>query len=303
MYHDHPCNTYWPQGRRRMAQPGQTWIRHCIHGASTLVLISVGLLSCGLLVAGCTSSGSRPKTTTTNSAPKKRIPPKTGIVEQRRSNNAQSSNAISQKKKFAPQRKPVRKILVIPLGDALPKAAIREAALGLEAIYGLHAKVTNRRPLPDEAYFPPRKRYRADRILAFLAHLDIPKSESALKLLAITAVDISTTKGRYKDWGIMGLGELGGRYAVVSMFRCRRASRSAAQARHRFAKTVAHEIGHTLGLRHCPNRGCIMEDARGTNETSDREYSLCAACRAKLKTMGFGPLPVRAPPWPRPTRR
>jgi archaemetzincin len=71
-------------------------------------------------------------------------------------------------------------------------------------------------------------------------------------------------------------------------------------ARERLAKVAVHELGHTLGLPHCPNVGCLMEDAEGRVATCDREYDFCARCRGLVAAAGR-PLPV-APkiPWPRP---
>jgi predicted Zn-dependent protease len=38
-----------------------------------------------------------------------------------------------------------------------------------------------------------------------------------------------------------------------------------------------------LGLNHCFNFGCLMEDAHRSVLTSDHEYDLCDQCRQKLK--------------------
>ena len=66
-------------------------------------------------------------------------------------------------------------------------------------------------------------------------------------------------------------------------------------------QVVMHEIGHTLGLDHCPNYGCLMEDARGTVLTVDREYDLCGDCRQRLVRSGHPLAGADVPiPWPKP---
>jgi archaemetzincin len=64
-------------------------------------------------------------------------------------------------------------------------------------------------------------------------------------------------------------------------------------------KVAVHEIGHTLGLPHCPTTGCLMEDAGGKVATVDGEFDLCERCRARLRDAGHA-APTVTPPWPRP---
>jgi archaemetzincin len=154
----------------------------------------------------------------------------------------------------------------------------------LRAFYPMQVRVLDCQELPKAAYYPPRKRYRAERLLTYL-NQRMPKD--GWRILGLTDTDISTTNGKYPDWGVMGLGELPGTATVISSFRCRKKARGAAHAIERLAKVAVHEIGHTLGLPHCPTRGCLMEDAMGKVVTTDRERDFCPRCRALAKRNGF----------------
>jgi archaemetzincin len=103
------------------------------------------------------------------------------------------------------------------------------------------------------------------------------------KVIGLTVRDISTTKDDIEDWGIFGLGGLGGRACVVSTFRLRAGKATDPVFQTRLVKVVNHELGHTFGLDHCPVTGCFMQDAGGRIATVDGESGKpCAACAARL---------------------
>ncbi len=132
-------------------------------------------------------------------------------------------------------------------------------------------------PIPANAYYPARSRYRADSLLRYLKR----QGSADTVVVGLLNKDISVTKGSHADWGVMGLGYRPGNACVASSFRVRKANRS-----QQFYKVVVHELGHTQGLPHCPERSCFMRDAEGGNPL-DEERRFCASCTRFLKSKGW----------------
>ena len=108
-------------------------------------------------------------------------------------------------------------------------------------------------------------------------------SGSPVKVLALTAVDVSTSKPPHRDWGVFGLGTLGGRSAVISTFRLKRGAKSREHLVFRIATTAVHEVGHMLGLEHCEEPRCVMQDAHGSIRNTDSSTGRPGpACRTAL---------------------
>ena len=164
---------------------------------------------------------------------------------------------------------------------------------GIEHLYGFEVRVLAPRRLPRSAWYAPRKRYRAEKLLAYLdAHVQ-PDSGCDL-VMGYTGSDISTTKEQVVDWGILGLAWIGGPSGVVSTYRVgRRVSRRVMAMRA--VKVMNHELGHALGLDHHDVTGCLMEDAGGTVRTVDREDGLlCDESRHAIEEQRGLQLPALA---------
>lgn len=158
-------------------------------------------------------------------------------------------------------------LTIVPLGPVSDRS-IAAVQASLARTYRLDVRVSPRQALPKRAYYPPRDRYRAERLNDWLA-----EKATTDKVLGLTAEDISTTARRYDDWGIAGLAQLGRRACVVSSFRLKGDLR-------RLGDVAVHETGHVLGRPHCSNLGCTMHDAEGKMRNVGQR--LCPGCRRTL---------------------
>ena len=131
--------------------------------------------------------------------------------------------------------------------------------------------------LPVRSYYPARSRYRADSLLSFLGR----QTNDGCHTIGLTTKDISTTKGKNIDWGVMGLGNCPGKACVASSFRLK-----GKNPMEKLYKVAIHELGHTEGLPHCLVKTCFMRDAEGQDNT-DQETGFCAACKHKLTQAGW----------------
>jgi archaemetzincin len=206
-----------------------------------------------------------------------------------------ASVLLSTRARAADEGKPPL-VAVQPLGRALSSESTELVVTALRHYYKVRLVVQEPVALPKKAFYPPRQRYRAEKLLDFLKEI---APADASRVMGITAVDISTTKGQYADFGILGLATIDGLVCVLSEFRCARKSRDGLHVRARLAKTAVHELGHTFGLLHCPHVGCLMRDGRGTVLTTDTEHTLCGTCRSALSSRGFLNDVIGEPPWPR----
>lgn len=181
-------------------------------------------------------------------------------------------------------------IAIQPLGK-VNQQMVSAISSAIESIYSVSIILRQEKPVYPRAFVQYKTpRFRADSILKFLKS-DLP--DGADYILGVTEKDISTTKyesfpykikqpeSKYKDWGIFGLGMCPGNSSVVSSFRTRQCSKE--QLHLRMQKIAVHELGHNFGLRHCPDKNCVMTDAVESIRTVDNAaLSLCQRCYNKL---------------------
>ncbi|MFS4431146.1 Zn-dependent protease [Chryseobacterium sp. S90] len=166
--------------------------------------------------------------------------------------------------------KPVVTILIQPFKD-IKTETVAKVTEGIKNVYP-NVKVLNAIDFPENTYYKERNRYRADSIIKFLNK----ETKEGFVTIGLTSKDISATRGKIKDFGIMGLGYRPGKACVASNFRLNKENRD-----EQFYKIAIHELGHTQGLPHCPEKMCFMRDAEGKNPTNE-ETDFCKKCKTFL---------------------
>lgn len=184
---------------------------------------------------------------------------------------------------------PRRVIALVPLGK-VEQPMLEAVAQALRARVDADVRIDAARALPSEAFYKPRSRWRAEKLLDAL---DAAPPPGAWKVVAVTEAELSTTKGPIVDWGIAGLGNLRGHSCVLTLYLYRKHSKAPGDVARRVADIAVHEFGHTLGLDHCPMFACVMRDAKGNAiklaDTSSGQY--CGRCRALAPDGVLRPLP------------
>ncbi|MBS4064106.1 MAG: hypothetical protein KGZ74_06075 [Chitinophagaceae bacterium] len=172
-------------------------------------------------------------------------------------------------------KKPVVLLQPLQFTDTI---TLKQLKNSIEQFFAVTVYINTNKSFPNDLFYKPRSRYRADRIIHWLR---MNRPDSARTIVGITSRDVSTTKNNVYDYGVMGLGYSPGHACVVSTFRPAKTARNKTHLQQRLLKLVIHEMGHNFGLPHCSNEECFMVDAEGQMKL-DKERYLCDSCRHKL---------------------
>lgn len=174
--------------------------------------------------------------------------------------------------------KSAHNIIISPIGDFTIELLdpIRDE---INRIYGYPTEV---RPLLDNlefAYHPNRNQYHSTSILDQLA---LKAPGDAIKVLAITQVDLFIPILTH----VYGEAQLGGKACIVSTIRLNE-GHSALNTEEpyfsRIVKEAIHELGHTFKLRHCREHTCLMHYCRDEHDVDRKSDQLCRYCKILLK--------------------
>ncbi len=169
-------------------------------------------------------------------------------------------------------------IRLIPLGS-LPPAMLSFLQEGLTKELGAVVRVGPNLPFPPSCPEGLRQ-YPAEALLAALIQARPPGEEL---VLGVTGVDLSVPGLNF----VFGLADPRSRGALISLARLYPEfygqPRDPRRFKERAVKEAIHELGHLLGLGHCPDPACIMFFSNSLADTDRKGPGFCRRCRPRLR--------------------
>jgi archaemetzincin len=150
----------------------------------------------------------------------------------------------------------------------------------LEEIFSLPVTIADPlRPIPEFTYNPQRGQYLASALMSDLCL--VPRERDDI-LLGITDKDLYEEGLNF----VFGLATPLYRCALVATPRLHNAFYGLPEDEELFLRRLlteaVHELGHTLGLEHCPDPHCVMHFSNTLADTDRKGYRFCPQCQAKV---------------------
>ena len=166
-------------------------------------------------------------------------------------------------------------IMFVSLGGPFMMADVKplETAAG---IFDLRGNAANSPvPLEEGELNAARRQYDAASILKRLEGL--VKGSGYSFVIGVTEKDLFVQGSNY----VFGLADPQRSAGVVSLARLR-VNANPRLLSERSMKEAAHEVGHLVGLKHCPEPTCIMSFANSTFDVDSKLPMLCKECLAQI---------------------
>ena len=167
---------------------------------------------------------------------------------------------------------------LVALGPIDPDI-LRRLRATLAKFLPLPVRVLHPMPLPPQTYHLARHQYHSTQLLEFL--VDDVETE-AFRILGVTAEDLYIPILTF----VFGEAQLNGKAAIISLFRPRGDADGTTPPRpvflERLIKLSLHELGHTFGLEHCREDGCLMGFSSNLEKLDQNHIAFCDYCQVLL---------------------
>jgi len=131
------------------------------------------------------------------------------------------------------------------------------------------------------AFNPLRRQYHSSEILKKIL---LKPAGRTWKVLGVTEMDLYIPVLTF----VFGEAQLADGGAVVSAHRLRQEfyglPHDPELLHDRLLKESLHELGHTYGLRHCPDYTCVMSSSNGVERIDLKQADFCPSCAQLLPT-------------------
>jgi len=166
---------------------------------------------------------------------------------------------------------------ILPLGFT-DEAFLSKLSERLGTILGQAVEILQSEAEPSHAFDSRRKQYSASDILK---EISSKRSSGTGKIIGITDVDLYVSGLNF----VFGQAHLRGQAAIISLARLRPSFyREEEDSRLLFSRTVkeaVHELGHTYGLTHCSDRGCVMSFSNSIRDVDLKGENFCESCKRR----------------------
>lgn len=166
-----------------------------------------------------------------------------------------------------------RYIEIIPVGY-VDQNALSHVTEVVEQRFKVEVRLGHPIDMPEAAFNASRKQYNAGIILN---EVNKNRSPNSAKVLGVIEDDIYTGGLNY----VFGQAMLGGCCGVISLSRLRWGIEGTGKNKlflSRVEKEAVHELGHTFGLKHCPNPRCVMFFSSNLDDTDRKSADFCPEC-------------------------
>jgi archaemetzincin len=167
------------------------------------------------------------------------------------------------------------KIGVLSIGH-VEQAVLLKICEGLMQVFPdtTCAMVDEKLPLRGDAFDKKRRQYRSNIILSEVQGYAVKKA-SLNRVLGVVDADIFVPELNF----VFGEAACPGKAALISLWRLKPEFYGEPPNMEVFleraVKEAVHEVGHTLGLRHCSRSSCVMHFSNSISDTDIKQSVFC----------------------------